>query len=183
MKRNSLPVSRLRLSTLALFAAVVLTPSMAHGQSDEARVKAAFLYNFAKYVVWPSSAFESSNSPIVIGIVGNDAISGPLESIVEGKTASGRRLVVRYLKWTDDLSECQELFVPAEEMSGVSHLDALRSKPVLIVGESPGFAKKRGAINFTLEGNRVRFEINEGNATHGGLSISSKLLSLGKAPA
>jgi hypothetical protein len=163
-------------------SSLLILGATADSQSVEAKVKAAFLYNFVKYVEWPVSVFDGASSPVVIGVVGSDTLSGALESVVEGKTAGGRRLIVRHLTWSDDLSACQELFVPAGEMGGASHLKALRGKPVLVVGEYPGFARNHGAINFTVEGNRVRFEINESSANQSGLSISSKLLSLGRTP-
>ena len=182
MSKTLLLLGRRLASKLALLGALAALTSASQAQSVEAKVKAAFLYNFVKYVEWPGSAFESDSSPIVIGIIGNDSLAGALESVVEGKTAGGRRLMVRHLRWSDDLSACQELFVPASEMGGAARLGNLRGKPVLVVGEAPGFARKHGAINFTVQGNRVRFEINGATASQGGLSISSKLLSLGKAP-
>lgn len=154
-----------------------------HCQSDEAKVKAAFLYNFAKYVEWPSSAFDGGGSPLVIGVIGSGPMSDALESVVDGKTVGGRRLVIRHLKWNDNLASVQELFVPADQMSGSAKLEPLKSKPILIIGESAGFARRHGAINFVVVGSRVRFEINESAAGQAGLTISSKLLSLGRPPA
>ena len=182
MTLQCLTTRSLRAYTPALVVLCVSVSAAGRAQSVESKVKAAFLYNFVKYVTWPSSAFDGGSSPIVIGIVGNDSLGGALESVVEGKTAGGRRILVKHLRWSDDLSDCQELFVPASETGSVSRLEPLRGKPVLIVGESAGFARKHGAINFTIEEGRVRFEISESSATQRGLTISSKLLSLAKTP-
>ncbi|HLK14394.1 MAG TPA: YfiR family protein [Fimbriimonadaceae bacterium] len=180
MTPNPSPNTRRREISVWLIGALSLLPCLGHAQMTEAKVKAAFLYNFAKYVEWPSSAFESPSSPIVIGTIGIDSLGEALEAVVEGKTAGGRRVVVHHFRWSDDISKCQELFVPASEIGSCNRLDGLRGKPVLVVGEYPGFAKRHGVINFTLEGNRIKFEINESNASHDGLTISSKLLSLGR---
>ena len=105
---------------------LLLLTARAEAQSTEARVKAAFLYNFAKYVDWPSSALENSGT-LVIGIVGSDSLEGCLDQLVSGKMIGNHRLVVRHLGWHDDLSQCNELFVPSGEMSGASHLGSLRN--------------------------------------------------------
>lgn len=180
---TSLFSDRTAVARIALCAILPALAALCPSQTVEQKVKAAFLYNFAKYVEWPASAFDGGSSPIVIDVVGSEPYADALAAVVEGKTVNGRRLVVHNVRWSDDLSTCQELFVPSSEMAGAARLQTLRGKPVLVVGETPGFARKSGAINFTIDGNRVRFEINESLATQDGLAISSKLLSLGKSPA
>ncbi len=145
----------------------------------EQSVKAAFIYNFTKYVTWPAKAFDSGSSPIVIGIVGQDSLGGALEVAVNGKTVEGRPLVVRHLHWGQDLTGCHVLFVPGGEQENAAALKSLAGKPILIVGESSGFTHRAGIINFVIQSSRVRFEINDRAAKDRGLSISSKLLSLG----
>ncbi len=176
MKTSAL-VNQIR--RLAVLLALLL-PAAGHAQL-EPRVKAAFLYNFTKYVEWPAGSFDNSNT-IVIGIIGKDSLEGELERTLEGKTAGGRRLIVRHLKWGQDLSQCNVLFVPAGEMAGAAPLVRLKGRPILTVGEAPGFARSTGIVNFVIESDQVRFEINAQAARAAGLMISSKLLSLGKAP-
>jgi len=96
----------------------------------------------------------------IIGIVGKDSLGGWLEKTVEGKTTAGRRIVVRHLRWSEDLAQCHVLFVPEGEMGNAAPLARLKSRPVLTVGESAGFARHHGIINFVIEADRVRFEIN-----------------------
>jgi hypothetical protein len=152
-------------------------------RADQAEqgIKSGFIYNFTKYIDWPASAFDRSNT-LVIGIVGKDSLGGLLEKAVEGKTTGGRRLVVRHLRWSDDLAQAYVLFVPEGEMGNAAQLDRLKSRPVLTIGETAGFARRHGIINFVIESERVRFEINADAARAAGLKISSKLLTLGKAP-
>jgi len=168
--------------TLALVGAAVSTCQVSMAQQTEQDVKAAFIYNFTKYVAWPSSVFESGASPIVVGEVGADSLDGALESTLGSRTVDGRRFVVKHFHWGQDLSGCQVLFVPSSEMSSASQLSQLKDRPVLVIGESPGFAKRFGIINFVLDANHLRFEINAQAAREAGLTISSKLLTLGKPP-
>src|SRR5712671_7417281 len=152
--------------------------------SSEYLIKAGFIYNFAKFVEWPSAAFAQPDSPIVIGILGTDPFGNLIDRIIENKKIGSRGLVVKRLKWgTDlkDLKECKILFVGASERA---HLDDLvqivKSLPILTVGETPGFAERGGVIRFVLEDNRVRFEINVEAAHQADLTISSRLLTLAR---
>jgi YfiR/HmsC-like len=152
--------------------------------SSEYLIKAGFIYNFAKFVDWPSAAFAQPDSPIVIGILGTDPFGNLIDRIIENKKIGARGLVVKRLKWgTDlkDLKECKILFVGTSEKA---HLDDLlqivKTLPILTVGEAPGFAERGGVIRFVLEDNRVRFEINVEAAHQADLTISSRLLTLAR---
>jgi len=152
--------------------------------SSEYLIKAGFIYNFAKFVEWPTAAFAQPDSPIVIGILGTDPFGNLIDRIVENKKIGARGLVVKRLRWgTDlkDLRECKILFVGASERG---HLDELmqvvKGLPILTVGETPGFAERGGVIRFVLEDNRVRFEINVEAAHQADLTISSRLLTLAR---
>jgi hypothetical protein len=178
MKLCNLALHRIALTAVMGFILL----GIAAAQEMEQNVKAAYLYNFTKYVTWPAGCFESNESPIVIGIVGTDSLGGALDSAVSGKTVDGRRLVVKHYRWNQDLSTCEVLFVPAGEMGNAALLERIKRKPVLTVGESPGFARRNGIVNFVIEANRVRFEINASAARDSGITVSSKLLSLAKVP-
>ena len=143
---------------------------------DEYQVKAAFLYNFAKFVQWPS---KDGPSHIVIGIVGDDPLGDVLDQIVRGKTVDGRELVVRRLRPDDDPRLCQILFVSSSEARRTPDLlMRLQASGVLTVGEAPHFLREGGVIRFYVEDSRVRFEISLQGAAHAGIRISSQLLSL-----
>jgi YfiR/HmsC-like len=160
--------------------------------SSEYLVKAGFIYNFAKFVEWPSTAFAEPDSPIVIGVLGTDPFGDIINRVVEGKKIGARGFVIRRFKWSKELKdskdfkECRILFVSSsEKMHFEEIVEAVKGLPILTVGETPGFAERGGMIRLMLEDNRVRFEVNVDAAHDGNLNISSRLLTLARiiAPA
>ena len=156
--------------------------------SSEYLIKAGFIYNFANLVQWPQNAFTQADSPIVIGILGEDHFGVTLDRVLQGKKVNGRPFVVRRFKSVADLvqsvidlKDCQILFVSSSETAHVTEaIQTLRGIPVLTIGEIPGFAKRGGIINLVLEDNKVRFEVNVEAAKQADLNISSRLLALAK---
>ena len=152
--------------------------------SSEYLIKAGFIFNFAKFVEWPSNAFAQPDSPIVIGILGTDPFGTIIDKIVQDKKIGTRGFVVKRLKWGADLKElreCKILFIGASERAHMDELvQMLRGLPILTVGETPGFAERGGVIRLVLEDNRVRFEVNVDAAHQAGLTISSRLLTLAR---
>jgi hypothetical protein len=152
--------------------------------SSEYLIKAGFIYNFAKFVEWPSAAFAQTDSPIVIGVLGTDPFGSIIDRIVEDKKIGARGFVVKRLRWgkdLKDLKDCKILFVSASEKAHIDEiLQMVKGLPILTVGETPGFAERGGIIRFTLEDNRVRFEVNVEAAHQSELNISSRLLTLAR---
>jgi hypothetical protein len=149
--------------------------------SREYQIKAAFLFNFARFVEWPAAAFGSSDSPLSLCVLGEDPFGSALDETVRGEKVRDRRLEVRRTSEVVDLDACQLVFVSASERGRLPEiLSALGSKSVLTVSEVEEFAARGGVINFVLVDNRVRFEINPGAAKRSGLKISSELLRLGR---
>jgi hypothetical protein len=145
----------------------------------EYEVKAAFLFNFAKFVEWPPDAFSGPDSPLVIGVIGEDPFGETLERTVAGKQAQGRPMEVRRWRRVEAVETCHILFVGDSQSEGSRSLvGEMSQRPVLTVGESETFAGQGGIIRFVLESNRVRFEINHQSAIRAGLRISSRLLAL-----
>jgi hypothetical protein len=146
---------------------------------DEYQVKAAFLYNFTKFVEWPPDAFKTSKDPIQVCVLGRNPFGSSLDDLTRGKSVEGRAFALRQVSDAHEASTCQILFVSA---AAVSHFRSIlgRLKPdgILTVGEAEGFASEGGIINFTLDGGHLRFEINLDAAEHAQLRISSKLLGL-----
>ena len=168
----------IRLSA-GLLAAASLPILSAGPEIEEYQVKAAYLYNFAKFVDWPAPAFASASSPISLCILGEDPFGGALQEVVRGKTAGGRTLVVRTLSDLAGARGCHVVFVSAVEWkTNRPALGRLTGSGVLTVGEVAGFTSAGGIVSFKLEGRRVRFEINVDAARQAQLQISSKLLSL-----
>jgi hypothetical protein len=176
-----------RLVTQAGTACVVLFLSAVWGgyngfcdqqPTTEGQAKALCLLNFAKYVEWPSQAFAETNSPIVIGVVGEDKFGDDLKYRIEGRLVDGRKIVVTETTGEGDWGKCQILFIAASETGREADvLKQLKSLPVLTVGETEGFTREGGVINFTNKNGKVRFDIDLNAARAAGLTISSKLLS------
>ena len=174
----------LKLVLAVAFSAMVGDVSSLRGQVSPLsndQVKAAFLYNFARFVEWPPEAFAGPKDAINIGVVGNDAFAALLTHAVEGKVVQGRLLLIR--KWRPNQSPqcCNILFISSSLDGSLKEiLQKIKGESVLTVGETDGFAQQGGMINFILTDNKVRFEINRKNAETAGLKISSKLLALAK---
>lgn len=171
------------IACLVCLGLIAAAPSHAQNtdssDSSEYLIKAGFTYNFAKLMEWPSGAFAQADSPIVICVLGTDPFNGTLDQVLKGKQANGRAFEVKHLKWGAEMKGCNILFVSDSE---TAHLDELfhsiKGLPILTIGETPGFAQHGGIINFVVEDNRVRFEIDVDAAKQANISISSRLLSL-----
>jgi hypothetical protein len=169
---------------LALLAcAHLLTPSNGTAQDSpsEYQVKAAYLFNFLKFVQWPADAFQDSLAPIMIGIVGDDPFGEALPQVVVGKTVQGRDLVIRKYHVGEDLRGSHILFISASEKKRLPQvLASLQGSSVLTVADMDHFVESGGMIQFLIEDSRVRFAIDVGAASRAHLKISSKLLSLAR---
>jgi len=177
-----------RVPVLALvalsLAAALLTPGRAGAAEPaadlESEVKAAFLYNFAKFVEWPPEALPAA--PVTFCVYREDPVGASLEALTRGETLNGRRLVVRRLRDFLQVRECHVLFLNAAEKGHLPEaLSALHGAGVLTVGEGKDFLDKGGMIRLFLEQNRMRFDINLDAAETCALKISSKLLRLAHA--
>ena len=145
--------------------------------SKEYQVKAAFLYNFFQFVEWPAEAFPESQTPLVIGVIGDDPFDGYLEQIVHGEKVNNRPLVVRRYHQPDEIKVCHVLFISQSEGGRVKDLLAgLKGRNILTVSDLDGFARDGGIIRFVTENNKIRFKINTEAAKVARLTISSKLL-------
>jgi len=178
----------MRRLRLLITIAMVILPSLgfeAHAQessvSSEYLIKAGFIYNFANLVQWPSTAFTQPDSPIVIGILGEDPFGTVLDRVLAGKKVNGRIFLVKRLKSIPDLKECHIVFVSSSEMAHLAEaIHLVKGMPILTIGEIPGFAKRGGIINLFLEDNKVHFEVNVEAAKEADLNISSRLLALAR---
>ena len=167
-----------------LIAALLLGYGSGSGHAEssaslEYKVKGAFLLNFARFTKWPAEVFAAANSPLTVGIVGDAPFGSAIDELVAGESIGERPIVVKRMKPTDDLSQCQVLFIPRSVNAG-ELLKRLGGTGVLTVGESDGFLETGGVIQFVVEQNRVRFEVNNGAAHRARLELSSQLLKLAK---
>jgi hypothetical protein len=152
-------------------------------QPTEYQIKAAFLFNFAKFVEWPPAAFAGGTSPIVIGILGENPFHDDLARMTRNKTVDDHPLVIKEIRSPAEATNCHILFIGSSEKNRLPEiLKGLKGTSVLTVGEMDHFTESGGMINFVLRGNRIRFQINSDEATRAGLKISSKLMSLALRP-
>jgi len=148
---------------------------------SEYQVKAAYLFNFAKFIQWPPEAFANDQSPLFLCIVGEDPFGQPLDGIVQGKAINGHALIVRRTTNLDDLKTCQIVFIGSGDKKRLSELlRRLKGSNALAVGESRDFTGMGGGIQFYLENDRIRFSINVDALQRAHLTASSKLLALAK---
>jgi hypothetical protein len=171
---------------LAAASAVLVTFGVGRAQEaplSEYRLKAAFLFNFAKFVEWPQQAFAEPKSPIVIGVLGDNPFGTDLEETVRNKLIGARPVVVKEFQATDPATNCHILFISNSEKKRLPEILApLRGHSVLTVGDTERFIEAGGMINLVPEGNKIRFQINDETARSAKLRISSKLLSLALRP-
>jgi hypothetical protein len=164
----------------AMLAAKLLWGGFACAQDSgfsEYQVKAAFLYNFGKFVEWPTNEFASTNTPLVIGIYGENPFGNDLAEVIQDKYINGHPVITRDVS-LDELKTCQIVFISQSKQKNTTEiLKALDGAGVLTVTENMP-AQSGIMINFILEDDRIRFEINNTAAEKVGLKLSSKLLIL-----
>jgi hypothetical protein len=159
---------------------VLLTATSAAGihaqePNGEYRLKAAYLYNFAKFVEWPGDP----KTPLLMCVAGVDPFGPLLEETLRGHLVNGRPVVLLRLDTFQGMERCNVAFISSEEKSKLPQLLAiLRGEPVLTVSDAPGFAAAGGSIGFIVDQDKLGFEINAGAAERARLKISSKLLHL-----
>lgn len=180
--------SRLRPRFVAALLMLLLTLHLiatekgrAQAALTEYQVKAAYLFNFLKFVEYPSESFTNPLAPFVIGIVGEDPFGSALPQVVTGKAVQGRDLVLRFYRAGEDLRGAHILFISASEKKRLPViLSSLRGSSVLTVSDMEGFLDAGGMVQFLNENDRVRFAVNVDATGRARLKLSSKLLSLAK---
>jgi hypothetical protein len=151
----------------------------AQSQSSEYDLKAVCLYNLVQFTEWPPSAFPETNSPLVIGILGEDPFGSTLEEAVRGEKVNGRTVVIQRYHRSEEVRKCHAVFISNSESARLDRiLNGLKSRSILTVGESESFTKKGGIVGLAIDRNKLRLSINLEAARSSGLTMSSKLLRL-----
>lgn len=151
-------------------------------EASEYEVKAAFLYNFSKFVDWPEEAFSASEAPLEICVLGDNPFGGTLVAAVRDKQVNGRQISVRHVPSVGETRGCHIAFIHASESRRLEQiLDPLRRTPTLTVSDMPSFAERGGVIGLKVDKKRVRFEVNMVAAREAGLKLSSQLLKVATA--
>ena len=194
---------RIKVYILVVLALALFVMPIAAGareqsaQSREHQIKAAFLYNFIKFVDWPKEKFGNGDGPIIIGLIGADPFGDVFEPIKD-KKIKGRGIVIKRFKSFEELkkssgednpesgrkiealTKCHLLFICDKEKNFKEIINSVKGHSVLTVGEVKGFLESGGIINFLMEEKKIRFEVNIVAARQAELKIRSKLLRLAK---
>ena len=142
---------------------------------SEYQVKAAYLYNFGKFVNWPADAVAASEFDVCV--LGTDPFGPLLDATVSDSTINGKRVIARRIVRAQDAAGCRVVFIAASESQRLgSALAVLSRLHVLTVSDNPHFLERGGIIQFIVEGDRVRFAVNLSAAQEAGLTLSSELL-------
>lgn len=167
-----------RTVAIVAFGLLMRAPARGHQPDDgEDAIKAAFLYNFTKFVDWPAGAFDTASGAFRVCVLADDAFVRQLDATLRGETVRGRPIELASADAVGTGRRCHLVFFAGSRTEPSSRLlPSLRRTAVLTVGESPRFLEQGGAIAFIRENNRVRFDVNMLAIEEAGLSVSSKLL-------
>jgi hypothetical protein len=177
------PTRRFAFDALPFMMAAMILALLGEGnpraerpKPSEYQVKAAFIYNFGRFVTWPARA-DNQESGFAICVLGQDPFGVALDAIIAGKVLDGKPVVTKRIARPQDAADCRILFISSTESNHLQEiLTALAQAPVLTVSDIPDFLRKGGIIQFVLEENKVKFEVNLTSAESDGLVVSSELL-------
>jgi hypothetical protein len=145
--------------------------------SPEYQVKAVFLFNFAQFVDWPAKAFPEPQTPMIIGVLGNDPFGAYLDETVRGEKVNDRLLVVQRYRRVGEIKNCHVLFISQSETDRLEQIfTSLKDRNILTVGDMDDFTARGGMIRLFNEKNKIRMRINLEPVQAANLTISSKLL-------
>jgi len=185
--RRVLPAQRnwlllVRRTTLAAIAiawgllAVPVTRAQNPKPTDY-EVKAAYLYNFGRFVEWPAKMTAANTGAFSICVLGEDPLGPALDATLAGEKIGNQKVIARRISSPQESFDCQILFISASEANRLNKIiDALDKTALLTVSDIPHFSQHRGMIQLVLEGSRIRFEVNLTATQHAGLTLSSELL-------
>lgn len=168
-----------RLTALVMAWALIPVSSM-HGQRakpTEYEVKATYLYNFGRFVEWPADSLQAKNDSFAICVLGDNPFGLALKATVAQETIAGKTVVAKQISAPQDAMNCRVLFISSSEAKRLNEiLTGLGTASVLTVSDLPKFTQRGGMVQFVLEGDRVRFEVNAAIAERAGLTLSADLL-------
>jgi len=169
----------LAIITVAFMFGNIQVGAAQTAKPGEYEVKAAYLYNFGKFVEWPSGGGTPRTDSFEICVVGQDPFGSALNATLTDEKIAGRNVIVKEMKSAQDATSCSILFVSTSEEHQLKQvLAALEGSNVLTVSDMPEFSRRGGMVQFVVEGKKVRFEINLASTERAGLTLSSELLKL-----
>ena len=167
------------LALLMLFASPGPAAGAEGAEVSESDLKAAYLYNFTRFVDWPAAAFSTETDPLRIAVFDDEEFARNLTVLLKDKKAHGRGFKVKNITSPGDAKGHHLVFAPKDKARQAPQmLEALEGQPALTIGESPQFLNQGGVINFIFKDDQLRFEINALAAEKARLTISSRLMRL-----
>jgi hypothetical protein len=173
--RNRLARGVVATMAVACLVSIGLPAQQLRPSADQ--VEAAYIYNFGKFVKWPAASVANRSNSFTICVLGQDPFGSVLQSTLAGQSLGGRLVSIQRIPTPQNAAACRILFLNAGEKNHLQKiLAALGQVSVLTVSDMPDFSRRGGMIQFVLEGDRVRFEINRASAEDAGLVLTSDLL-------
>lgn len=168
---------RFILSAAIVFTLMGMSTPLQSPENRASQVKAVFLYNFTQFIGWPPSSFDDSQSPFVIGVLGQNTFGTYLSEVVENEKVNDRPITIKYFSsMTPEVGECEILFIDKSFPAMKQVIQSTHGKPVLTVSDHEHFTKQAGILRFYIDDGKLRIEINQEATTGSGLEVSSKLL-------
>lgn len=145
-----------------VFLLTLCQPLPLAAQDQEYTVKAIFLEKFLDYIDWPEeSGIADTSSPFVLAVIGDNPFGTLLDDLFAGQKIKNKKAEIRYLKTPEQINDCHLLFISRSMKNKLSSImSQVKGKPILTVGDTPGFAESGVHINFKIDGRKTRFELN-----------------------
>jgi hypothetical protein len=167
-------IKKFTFTCLIVLALVSMSSPGKAQSSNDYKFHSVFMYNFTKYIQWPSNSGD-----FVIGVLGNSGIYADLERLVQNRTVGSQKIVVKKFSSAASVESCNMLFIPSSQSKNLDELkERAKRENILLVTESPGMAQKGSNINFVLKDGKWKFELNEQATKDAGIRVSSELMKL-----
>jgi hypothetical protein len=167
----------LAISSSVLLAGLCLRAQAQQPKADEFQVKAAYLYNFGRFVEWPDQNAPDKSDAFEICVLGADPFGPTLDATLAKETIAGKSVTAKRISKPQEIDSCRIVFISSSEQGHLKEvLTALDKTSVLTVSDIPRFSERGGMIGFILDGDRVRFDVNLASAQDARLTLSSELL-------
>jgi len=169
---------RLAIKLFLITMMFISLPANANEVSRTYKIKAAFIYNFTKFVIWPQQDSNLGAVSFNVCILGDDRLTAAANTI-QGKSVQGKDLQIKTITNVGESGECKIIFLAISNTEQLQQaLESIKGTSVLSVGDSSDFVDNGGIIGLFVENNKVRFDINSLAADDNGLKINSRLLEL-----
>lgn len=175
---RALPLARSLLALGFMAAAVREARAQVAPPAAEQEIKAAYLFNFTRYVDWPAGAFEAPDAPVNLCVLGEAGFGEIVRRTVQGRRSRGRPVRVLEPDEPSQAADCHIAFLPSRPREARVWLQSLRRAATLTVGDGPEFLRRGGMIAFVTVDQTLRFEIDAAAVRHASLQISSRVLAL-----